>query len=161
MLKPRQMLPPLVARTADGRTVRAWDFKQKRSLVVAFLDAGARDWLTRLVARGSELAERSAVALVVFAEPVPPTLAAEHDAVILAGDSSGRSQGAYLGPDALGPRGVERTGVFVADRYGELYACWAGRGAEALPGIEEILSWLGQIEVACEECGVSHWPVES
>lgn len=161
MLTPRQMLPPLAARTADGRTVRAWDFKQKRSLVVVFLDPAdepARAWLERLAARAAELAERNATALVIFAEPVPASLADRFAGVILAGDASGRAHRACLGDDALGPRGLARTAVFVADRYGEVYAAWAGADAAALPGIGEVLSWLGQIELACEECGAPHWP---
>jgi hypothetical protein len=164
MLAPRQMLPPLVARTAEGRVVRAWDFKQKRNLVVVFLDATAepaRAWLARLAAAAAELAERNAAAVVVFAEPMPASLADGFSGIILAADPSGRAHRAYLGAEAFGPAGLEQTGVFVADRYGEIYAAWAGRDAAALPGIEEVLSWLAQIEMACEECGATHWPVEN
>jgi hypothetical protein len=34
MLRTRQLIPPLTIQTPDGRTVRAWDFKQKRNLVL-------------------------------------------------------------------------------------------------------------------------------
>jgi len=30
------LIPPVTARTAEGRIVRAWDYKQKRNLVIAF-----------------------------------------------------------------------------------------------------------------------------
>ena len=36
MLTLRQLIPPLTARTAAGDTVRAWDYKQKRNLAIAF-----------------------------------------------------------------------------------------------------------------------------
>ena len=32
----RRLIPPVTARTAEGRSVRAWDYKQKRNLVIAF-----------------------------------------------------------------------------------------------------------------------------
>lgn len=161
MLGPRQMLPPLVARTAEGRVVRAWDFKQKRNLAVVFVDAAAEPacaWLERLAAAAAELAERNAAALVVLAEPVPASLADRFPGIILAADPSGRAHRAYLGEDAFGPAGLERAGAFVADRFGQIYAAWIGGDAAALPGIPEILSWLEQIELACEECGAPHWP---
>jgi peroxiredoxin len=161
MLTPRQMLPPLVARTAEGRVVRAWDFKQKRNLVVVFLDAAAepaRAWLARLSAAAADLAERNATAIVVLAEPVPASLADRFPGIVLAADPSGRAHRACLGSEAFGPAGLERAGAFVADRYGEIYAAWAGRDVAALPGIEAVLSWLAQIELACEECGAPHWP---
>lgn len=148
----------------SGQTVRAWDFKQKKNLVTAFLHAGCRrceGFVEKLVARAAELAEREAVALVVFPEPPALAIGALPSQIIVAADVSGRSQCAYLGEDAFGPAGLERVGVFVADRYGELYAQWVGREEGALPGIGEILSWLSQIELACEECGVSHWSSEA
>jgi hypothetical protein len=163
-LRLRQIIPPLTARTSSGQTVRAWDFKQKKNLVTAFLHAGCRrceGFAEKLVARAAELAEREAVALVVFPEPPAPVIGALPAQIIVAADMSGRSQRAYLGEDAFGPAGLERVGVFVADRYGELYAQWVGREEGALPGIGEILSWLSQIELACEECGVSHWSTEA
>ncbi len=165
VLKTRQQIPPLTARTPAGHTVRAWDYKQKKNLVVAFLHAGCRRcevFLSKLAARAAELAEREAVALVVFAEAPRAMLSENLPAqVLVAADMSGRSQRAYLGEDAFGSSGQQRVGVFVADRYGELYAQWVARDDDGLPGAGELLDWLGQIQVACEECGVSHWPADS
>ena len=164
MLRIRQIIPPLTARTPAGETVRAWDYKQKKNLVIAFLHAGCprcAGFLERLAARATELTEREALALIVF--PEPPALASgpRPAQVILAADMGGRSQRTYLGEDAFGPAGQQRVGVFVADRYGELYAQWVAREEDGLPGASEVLEWLGQIQVACEECGVSHWPAEA
>jgi len=162
VLRTRHLIPPLTARTTAGQTIRAWDYKQKKNLVIAFLHAGCRrceEFLSKLAACAAELAEREAVGLVVFAEALPAfeNLPAQ---VIVAADIRGRSQRAYLGEEAFGPGGQERVGVFVADRYGELYAQWVARDEDGLPGMGELLDWLGQIQVACEECGVSHWPAE-
>ena len=162
MLSTRQLIPPLTARTLAGRTVSAWDFKQKKNLVIAFLDAGhpgTKDFLARLASRAADIAEQEAVALIVFSEvPSAALLTDLHAEFFAATDVSGRAARAYLGEDVLGPSGQLRSGVFVADRYGELCAQWIVPADAALPGAGEILSWLRQIELACEECGVSHWP---
>lgn len=165
MLKTRQLIPPLTARTTAGQTIRAWDYKQKRNLVIVFLHSGCRGcgaFLEKLTARAADLAEREALALVVFAE-APYALESENlpAQVLVAADMGGRSQRAYMGEEAFGPAGQERVGVFVADRYGELYAQWITRNEDGLPGVSELLEWLGQIQVACEECGVAHWGAES
>jgi hypothetical protein len=161
----RQLIPPLTAHTPDGRTIRAWDFKQKKNLVIAFLHAGCarcEDFLKTLVAGAKDFAEQEAVALIVFAEAPSARLAEMLPPQILAAaDMSGRSQRAFLGNDVFAPGGQTSLGVFVTDRFGELYAQWVARSEAELPGAGEILGWLGQIQVACEECGAPHWPAES
>jgi peroxiredoxin len=165
VLKTRQQIPALAARTPAGQTIRSGDFRQKKNLVIAFLHAGCpgcASWLKKLSVRAPELAEQEAVALIVFSEMTPAvTDLALPRPCIVAADLSGRAQRAYLGHDAFGPAGQQRLGVFVADRYGELFAHWVGADEDALPGTEEVVSWLSQIEVACEECGVSHWPADN
>jgi hypothetical protein len=161
VLSTRQLIPPLTARTLAGQMICAWDFKQKKNLVIAFLDAahlGSEDFLECLIARSAEMAEQEAVALIIFsgAPPVmlPALLSTE---ITVATDMSGRAARAFLGEDVFGASGQKGSGVFVADRYGELHAQWIVPAGGALPGAGEILSWLRQIELACEECGVSHW----
>lgn len=158
----RQVIPPLTARTASGEIVRAWDFKQKKSLVVAFLHAecprcGA--YLEKLAAHCADLAERDAVSLIVFDRP--PRAVGLPAPIVLCADISGRSQLAYLGNDAFGPAGLQQVGVFVADRYGELFAQWQAADAHGLAGVREALGWLAQVQVACEECGAPHWLADS
>ncbi len=162
MLKIRQLIPPLTARTPGGQTVRAWDYKQRKNVFIAFLHAACprcEQFLRKLAARAAELREREAVALVIYPEP-PPAWESLPREIIVAADMSGRSQRAYLTEDAFGPAGQKLVGGFVVDRYGELYAQWVGTEEGSLPGLGEVLDWLGQIQVACDECGVSHWPVE-
>jgi AhpC/TSA family len=164
MLSPRQLIPPLTIHTSEGRTVHAWDFKQKKNLVIAFLHAdcpACREFLARLAIAGREFAEREAIALIVLLETPSRTLAEGLPAEIVLGtDVSGRSVRNFLGKDALSSQGLEELGVFVTDRYGEVFAQWAVSDHNQLPGITEILSWLGHIEIACEECGVPYWPSE-
>ncbi len=148
----RQLIPPVTARTAEGKTVRAWDYKQKRNLVIAFLHADCarcEGWLAQLAERAADLSEREAVVLAVYAEAPPRTAETLSAPLIAAADATGHSQRAFLGREAFGPAGLDRVGVFVADRYGELYAQWVTPDAAGLPAAAEILSTLWQIQVAC------------
>ncbi len=148
----RQLIPPVTARTADGRIIRAWDYKQKNNLLIAFLHADCKpcgDWLARMAERTGDLSEHESVGLIVYSEPQTQsveTLAAPFVAVT---DPEGSSQRAFLGHDAFGPEGLDRVGVFVTDRYGELYGQWLAKDSSELPPPSEILKTLWQIQVAC------------
>lgn len=163
-LKLRQVIPPLTARAPSGRVVRAWDYKQKKSLAIAFLHSGCarcEEWFGSLAARAGEFAERDAIALVIFSETPPPGFSdALPPQVIVAADVTGCAQRAYLGEEAFNPAGQTHTGVFVADRYGELFAQWAGPTDAALPPLADVLAWLTQVQIACEESGSPHWGQE-
>ena len=164
MLRTRQLIPPLSVHAPDGRTIRAWDFKQKKNLVIAFLDTDCElcaDFLRKLAARAADLREKETVALAVFLTPPPAVLTDSLPKEIIVGcDMSGYGARAYLGDDAFSARGLVRRGVFVADRYGELFAQWPIT-AHKFPALEEIISSLNQIEMACEECSAPAWPAES
>jgi alkyl hydroperoxide reductase subunit AhpC len=164
MLRIRQLIPPLTARAADGRVVQAWDYKQKRALVVVFLHAGCRacaDYLGRLIENAAGLKEREAVVLIIFSETMAASAGASFPAqIVVAADVTGKSQRAFLGDDAFGPAGQTLVGVFVTDRYGELRAQWAGAHEDALPQPGEILSVLDQAQMACEECFPPEWKLE-
>ncbi len=162
MLTLREVVPPLTVQTPDGRTVRAWDYKQKKNLVIAFLHSDCwrcRAFVEDLARHAAQLAESEAVAMLVETAP-PGLLAAARlpEQLILGAEPGGVAHRKYFGADAIGPTGEPRAGVFVADRYGELFACWAAREEHELPVAADVLDWLGQIEVACEECGLSEWP---
>jgi peroxiredoxin len=162
MLPLRQLLPPLTLRTTGGSVVRAWDYRQKKNLVIAFLHAGCarcEEYAGRLEDGAAELAERNAVALVVLPEAASGTFAkALPPAILLGAELSGRAARAYLGEEASG---LERVGVFVADRYGELFAQWVAASEEGLPVFAELRQRLTQIEIDCEGCGISEWPREA
>jgi hypothetical protein len=148
----RQLIPPVTARTADGAIIRAWDYKQKRNLVIAFLHANCvrcEAWLAQLNARAGDLSEREATGLIIYPETPPRAAGILTQSLIAAADVTGHSQRAFLGREAFGPVGQDRVGVFVTDRYGELYSQWVARDAGELPVPAEILSSLWQIQVAC------------
>jgi peroxiredoxin len=148
----RQVIPPLTARTCEGKTIRAWDYKQKRALVIVFLRADCSqcdNWLSQLAARAAELGEREAVALIIYAEPPPRKTETLSSPLIAAADATGHSQRAFLGREAFGSAGLDRVGVFVTDRYGDLYGQWSGKDADALPAHAEIFDTLSVIQMIC------------
>jgi hypothetical protein len=152
MLRTRELIPPLSLHTPDGRTIRAWNFKQKKNLVIAFLDldcALCADSLRQLAARAADLREREAIAFAVFLAPPPPALADSLPKEIIAGcDMAGHGARSYLGNDAFSANGLVRRGIFVTDRYGELCAQWP-LTAHRFPALAEIFSSLDLIEMAC------------
>ena len=163
MLHVRQLIPPLKLRTPQGRTVHAWDFKQKRNLVIAFLDVSCpmcEGFVQTLASHAADLREKEAVALLVFAEIPSPSLRDSLAPEIISGSDIGcHGIRIFLGEDAVSERGLSRRVVFVTDRYGEISARWVV-GAHEFPKIDEILSSLDLVEIACEECSVPHWPVD-
>jgi hypothetical protein len=87
--------------------------------------------------------------LVIYAE-TPPRKAAELAVPLLAAcDPSGHSHRAFLGREAFSPSGLDRVGVFVTDRYGDLFGQWIGRDAMELPDRKEILDTLNVIQIIC------------
>ena len=163
-LRLRYQIPALTMRTPDGRSVSAWDFKQKRNRVIALLRADSPkswDFVQGLAAHAAQWKEKEAIGLVVFPKAPPECFAKTLPPEVIAGtDSAGKSIARFLGTEAIGPAGLERQGVFVADRYGELYAKWVVEEGGELPAISDILKALEQIEIACEECQPSAWPLE-
>jgi hypothetical protein len=163
VLRNRQLVPPLTIHTPDGRSVRAWDYKQKKNLVIAFLDtdcAPCEEFLRTLVASAAALRKKEAVALVVFLEQptrrltdwLPP-------GIVVGADMPGNSARAFLGEDTFASRGFVRGGVFVTDRYGELFAQWTIE-RHKFPAIAEIFAALDYVEMACDECSAPSWSAE-
>ena len=108
MLKTRQIIPPLAARTPAGQTIRAGDYKQKKNLVIVFLHGGCERcgvFLNKLRAQAAEFAEREAVALVVFPGAPPLGMQSFPVQLVIAVDMTGRSQRAYMGEDSFSPAG--------------------------------------------------------
>lgn len=162
-LQIRYQIPALTLRTLDGRDVSAWDFKQKRNRVIAFLRADrpqASNFVKQMAAHAAEWKEKEAVGLMVFQEAPRAGLGELPPEVIAGTDATGSSIARFLGAEAIGPGGLERQGVFVADRYGELYAKWIVEKNGELPAIAEILKALEQIEIACEESHPTTWALD-
>ena len=87
---------------------------------------------------------------MIYAETLPRSRRSLAPPLIAASDFTGHSHRAFLGREAFGPAGLDRVGVFVTDRYGELYSdSGSARDAEELPVPEEILGTLSVIISSC------------
>ena len=163
VLRNRQLVPPLTIHTPEGHTVRAWDYKQKKNLVISFLDtdcAPCEEFLRTLVGCASALREKEAVALVVFLEQPPRRMTDSlPPGIIVGADMPGNSARAFLSEDAFASHGFVRGGVFVTDRYGELFAQWS-IDRHKFPAIAEIFAALDHVEMACDECSTPLWTSE-
>lgn len=155
--RPGGQLPGFALPSAAGTTVRLWDFKQRRPLLIA-LTHGAdcptcRAWLAALARERARLEEAQAAVLVLVPEPVERlrTLQAELDLpfTLLARDA--RATAAYLpAPD---------TGValYAADRYGECVGGWHAADADALPPLDAPLADLALADQGDCECAIPAW----
>ena len=164
MLQLRQLIPPLTLHATDGRTVRVWDFKQKKNLVIAFLHnecPSCEGFLRQLSANTSLWKENEAVVLAaVLAQPPRAVTDSLSELVIAGVDPSGRAATAYLGKDALAPTGLATLGIFQTDRYGELAATWNVTSDHNFPNVADIAASLALTEMSCDACTTPIWPVE-
>ncbi|MGB8849700.1 MAG: redoxin domain-containing protein [Candidatus Acidiferrales bacterium] len=164
MLRTREIIPPLTLHALDGRTVRAWDFKQKKNLIILFLHAGCaacEEYLHQIAANAAAWKENGAVVLVALLGS--PSRAATDflpDNVIVGLDPSGHGANAFLGTDTLAPAGDARLGVFVTDRYGELAMQWEIAASHEFPPVATLRTQLERIEMACDECSTPLWRVD-
>ena len=118
--------------------------------------------LRDFAARHSEY--RSEDAEVVAFVPELRSTAAELQASLglpfpLLADSENKVRRSYL--ELMPDRSEVSNVVFVIDRYGAPYAAVVGSKPGDPAVHEEILEWLGFIEIQCPECGIAEWPVEA
>ena len=78
----------------------------------------------------------------------------------LLSDSEGGVTDLYLKHiEQRGDRAAFETGIFVVDRWGEIFSATSIERAEDLPAEAEIRDWLEFIELQCEECFPPEWPM--
>ena len=153
----REIIPPLTLRTENGRTIRAWDFKQKKNLLIAFLHADCapcEEFLRALAANAAQWKESDGIVLAVTLDRPSRALSElASEQVILSVDQSGQATENFLGADAVASGSQANLGVFVTDRYNELAAQWSVRANHAFPPISEIAANLSRADISCDSCG--------
>lgn len=148
--------------SAAGKQVQISDYRGRANLVLVL--AGARgsepdlNLLQDLSACQAQVLEQEAQVLAVLYCTREQAQIVRNRAgfpfAVLA-DSEGavhRSLG------ALDQAGAPALAVYVADRYGEVFAAWRAALGEAIPGAQEIVSWLEFINRQCPECFPPEWP---
>ncbi|MBD2260014.1 redoxin domain-containing protein [Pseudanabaena sp. FACHB-2040] len=160
-LNPRDLIPPfeLPAVNRSG-AVQSWQYKQRKHLVIFFFPGlscpaccqllldFARQYSryqsveTEILAISSGSLERLQDWLAQAPVPFP-----------VLHDGEGRVLRRYIGP-------VEEplpVGLFVCDRFGELYTQTIAADANDLPSEPEIRDWAGFIDMRCPECFPPEW----
>jgi len=150
------LIPEFKLLTPDGKVIDPTDFKQKKNLVIYFVDVhNSTSWemLAMLRQRYHEFKEANAEVLAIS----PGSMEELHDCVssmslpfpVLC-DSNGDVTSAYS---------VTKPTLFVADRYGELKTFSEVTSENIETVIESALSTLDLVELECPECGVPTWSI--
>lgn len=158
-------LPAFALEDASGRTIRLWNYKQRRPVLLAFIHgvdcASCRAWLRTLPERQALLDELRVVTLVVVPEPVErlDALQMELDSAAIALSDANRGVAARYLPHAGQARPVSHyVGLYAADRYLHCLGRWFSEDADTLSPLDEP---LGEIAFAVQEgcgCSLPAWP---
>ncbi|MBI3910493.1 MAG: redoxin domain-containing protein [Armatimonadetes bacterium] len=157
MLQSEQVAPDFCLPTLDGRVACRSDYRrQHRNLALLFLPAVLdHDWrnlLRDLSVSYAALQDANADALVIVNIPVPDAVALAEELELplpVAVDERGDVTREYDVPDGA---------VIVLDRYGAPEEVWR---PPTLPRAHDIVAAAQRSEMACPECSVTHWPVET
>ncbi len=148
------VVPDVALPSLDGRWVRPVDYKQRASLVIAYVDFDQCGECARMVRsfldHYGEFQSSEAEVLVVSPqglEELRGKLGTMGPPFPVLSDGDGRFASLYL------PDGPERpvAAVFVTDRYGALRAELDAYSAEEMPDEREVLGWLQLLECECPE----------
>ncbi len=161
-----QPMPTFTLTASDGTTMRLWDFKQRRPVLLAYLHGSAcascRNWLAALAAEWPRFAEQGTAAVLIAPEPVERLRSLQAELRLpfpLLSDPDGTVATAYvLGEPGAGERGVA---LYAADRYLQCLARWFADDADTLPPLEAPLIAIrdAELEDSCG-CALPAWPVE-
>jgi peroxiredoxin len=149
ILRRGRVVPTFTLPDTAGAPVRRTTYRDKKNLVLVFLpsaeDDGARAYL-RALAQGYEAlrAETGEVLAILRGDRAALAEARRELALPypLLHDADGAATARFLPPMA-------RAGVFVTDRYGELYFAAPAADTTSLPPIAELQAWLEAIDRQC------------
>lgn len=155
-LKERELLPGFRLKSVDGTLIGPQDYRERKNLVLVFFDIDCEPcgrFLEDAMHRYDDYLEQNAEILVIGNAPesdlrdlvkglrLPFPVLSDPEGVVLDEYSNGVPT------------------VIVTDRYGEIKMVERMDNGKMLPNQDKILSQLDLIEMQCDECGVSTWPV--
>jgi peroxiredoxin len=144
-----------------------WDYKQHRNLVLMFFRSAecrkCEHLLRQIVEHYGEYKEKETEVLVVSTDEVDRLRRLAQDLALpfpLLSDSDGSVTNLYLKQSEQVQKGrAFEAAIFVADRWGAIFTCKIIENDHELPAEVEIRDWLEFIELQCEECFPSEWPM--
>ncbi|HET9220966.1 MAG TPA: redoxin domain-containing protein [Roseiflexaceae bacterium] len=149
ILRRGEVVPTFTLPDTAGAPVRRTAYRDKKNLVLAFLpdaeDDGARAYLRTLAQGYAALRAETGEVLAILRSDRAAVADAQRELALpfpLLHDADGAITARFLPPMA-------RAGIFVTDRYGELYFAAPTAGTATLPPIAEIQAWLEAIDRQC------------
>lgn len=146
ILQPGQIVPSFTLPDAQGRPVRRNDYRGKRHVALVFLpsgaDYGAWAYLRALTASYAAFAAAGSEVLAVLREDTTAAWGVSKPPFPILIDANGKTAARFLPIPA-------RAGIFVTDRYGELYFSALTAGADTLPPVADLLAWMEAIDNQC------------
>jgi len=135
------------------------DYKQHQNLVLIFLRSvecrKCRQLLREIAAHYGEYQQMEAEVLAISTGEITCLRQLAQDLALpfpLLTDSDGRVTSFYL-------KQTEQAAIFVVDRWGAIFTRETAAEDRGLLAEAEIRKWLEFIELQCEECFPSEWPL--
>jgi peroxiredoxin len=155
-----QCLRDFELRSLDGQTVRLADYRGRSALVLVLGDERPEtERLLREVARHYEdIREKEAEILAIVHGPREKADALKrtfHLPYPVLMDEDG---GLHRQLGATNAQNRDAAAVFIADRFGEVFALFRTAEGVGLPELREILRNLEFISFQCPECEPPEWP---
>jgi peroxiredoxin len=143
------------------------DYKQHRNLVLIFFRSAecrrCRQLLREIAARYGEYEQMETEVLVIAADEVGRLSQLAQDLALpfpVLTDSDGKVTDLYLNQTEQAAKAAAlEAAVFVADRWGAIFTRASAGEDQDMPAEAEIRAWLEFIELQCEECFPSEWPL--
>ncbi len=148
-------LQPFALPDAAGRTVQLWQYLQSSNVVLFFhhgIDCAACLATLQELATHVDAFSQEETALLA----IGPDQASEN---LQLTDQQGYRFPFLSDPTGqiITQQGLATPSLIIADRWGEIWAAWAGGTNHQLPSSQDILQWLVFIESQCPECTMIEW----
>lgn len=148
-------------------TIGPWDYKQHRNLVLIFFRTveclKCKQLLREISEHYGQYQEKEGEVLAISTDEIDRLRQLAQDLALpfpLLSDSDRRVTNLYLKHmEQGGDSAAFEAAIFVADRWGEIFSTRSIEKAQDLPAEAEIRDWLEFIELQCEECFPSEWPL--
>ena len=144
-----------------------WDYKQHRNLVLIFFRTvecvKCKQLLREISEHYGQYQEKEAEVLAISTDEIDRLRQLAQDLALpfpLLSDSDRRVTNLYLKHREQGEDSIAfEAAIFIADRWGAIFSTRSIEEAQDLPAEAEIRDWLEFIELQCEECFPSEWPL--
>jgi peroxiredoxin len=157
LLKRGDVVTDFALRSTAGKEMFLSDVRGRSAMVLVLagsLQGSIPGLLQELTAHREQINANEGGVVVVLAKPqseARKVASPDRWPFVTLADESGKVH-RRLG--AVDGHGRPASAVYITDRFGEVFAAFAG---ETLPSIDEIIRWLAFIGIQCEECFPSEW----